>query len=171
MDIIKRRSILTGEAEIINNNNWQIKFVKYKKQKTNCAYVYFILVDDVIKKIGGTKPHHGIKSALRMYQYGMSGNPGQSRFIIYQLILRSLQENKKVEFFSVVCQKTKVVIKGFYSTVEREITSYQETEQLFLKEYKEINQSFPEWNFKENNKKYPKQLAKDYARFKTKISQ
>jgi len=50
------------------------------------ARIYLIVVDGIIKKIGGSSSKGGIKATMSFYVNAMQGSPGRPRFIIHLLI-------------------------------------------------------------------------------------
>ena len=62
------------------------------------ARIYLIVVDGIIKKIGGSSSKGGIKATMSFYVNAMQGSPGRPRFIIHLLIEKEL---KTIDLFEI----------------------------------------------------------------------
>ena len=65
---------------------------------SNAGRVYLMVVDGVIKKIGGSVSKGGIKSTMSFYE-SANGRPSIRSFGIQQLIFEELEAGKAVEIF------------------------------------------------------------------------
>jgi hypothetical protein len=127
--------------------------------------VYLFVIDGIIKKIGGSSGMGGIKSTLSFYTGSMTGSPGKPRFILHLLIRDELKKGRKVEIFMIMSNKAIAPVSGLFDSKEMEIASFKEMEDRCRKDYFLSEQSFPEWNFKENNKSYPDKYAMEQVRY------
>ena len=66
---------------------------------SNAGRVYLMVVDGVIKKIGGSVSKGGIKSTMSFYESANCGRPSIRSFGIQQLIFEELEAGKEVEIF------------------------------------------------------------------------
>ncbi|BCD70752.1 hypothetical protein SNTW_13970 [Helicobacter suis] len=66
----------------------------------NVARVYLIVVDGVVKKIGGSQAQGGIKKTLEIYRDGgVNGRPGIRSFGIWYFLYHSILAGKNIEFY------------------------------------------------------------------------
>ena len=69
--------------------------------KDDSPRIYLLIVNGVIKKIGGSASKGGIKSTMNFYVYSMTGSPGVPRFIIHLLIEEALKNKLTIyDYFS-----------------------------------------------------------------------
>ena len=127
--------------------------------------VYIFVVDSIIKKIGGSSCKGGVKATMSFYISAMTGSPGPSRFIIHSLIAEMLKRGSKVELYMITSPKTKTKVPGLFDYHEVEIASFKEMESFCKKDYYSKEGRYPDWNFQENHKEYPKGLYKLYLSY------
>ncbi|BDR28727.1 hypothetical protein HSHS1_14880 [Helicobacter suis HS1] len=66
----------------------------------NVARVYLIVVDGVVKKIGGSQAQGGIKKTLEIYRDGgVNGRPSIRSFGIWYFLYHSILAGKNIEFY------------------------------------------------------------------------
>jgi len=126
------------------------------------ARIYIIVVNGIIKKIGGSASKGGIKATMSFYINAMQGSPGRPRFIIHLLIERELKNGAKVELYMIRSPKIKTKIPGLFGYKEVEIASYKEMEDLCKSDYYSKEGRYPDWNFQENNEPYPEDLERQF---------
>ncbi|HVT75213.1 MAG TPA: hypothetical protein VHD69_02265 [Candidatus Paceibacterota bacterium] len=128
--------------------------------KDSSGRIYLIVVDGVIKKIGGSQSKGGIKSTLLFYQGGMQGGPSIRTFGIHLLIRRELEQNKKVEIYMITSKKTKTLVKGLFSEDEAEVAAFKDMEDKCKKDYKETEGVYPPWNFQERGEAWAQDILR-----------
>ena len=127
------------------------------------ARIYLIVQKGIIKKIGGSASKGGIKATMNFYISSMTGSPGVPRFIIHLLIEKALISKSKVELFMITSPRTMAKISGLFGYKKVEIASFKEMENLCKSDYYSKEQKYPDWNFQENHKPYPAELAKKHV--------
>lgn len=127
------------------------------------ARIYLIVVDGIIKKIGGSSSKGGIKATMSFYVNAMQGSPGRPRFIIHLLIEKELKKGSIVELYMIRSPKIKARIPGLFRYKKMKIGSYKEMEDLCKSDYYSKESRYPDWNFQENNEPYPSHLAKKHV--------
>jgi len=127
--------------------------------------VYIFVEDGIIKKIGGSQQAGGIKATLSFYENAQQGSPGRPRFILHHLIANSLREGHRVEIYMITSPKITATVKGLFSIRQMKIASFKEMENLCKKEYFDQENKYPDWNFQENRKDYPRELEEKYQRY------
>jgi hypothetical protein len=125
----------------------------------DCARIYLIVVDGIIKKIGGSSSSGGIKATMNFYVNAMTGSPGVPRFVIHLLIERELRAERSVELYIITSPRTMAVINGLLGSREEEIASFKEMENYCKSDYFNVEGQYPDWNFQENHQPYPSDLA------------
>lgn len=133
--------------------------------KSKRGRVYLIVVDGIIKKIGGSSSEGGMKETLTCYQYGMSGRPSNSRFAGCFLIKQCLNNGSVVEIYMTLADETTMSVKGLFTEEVRTINSYKEMEAKFRNDYKAIVGDYPEWNFKERGSALPAEITNAYTNY------
>jgi len=131
--------------------------------------VYFFVVNNKIKKIGGSADKKGIAGTIRLYtDYGRAGS---NRFALHHLIYNELVKENNVEVWMTTSPIVQGKISGLSDIKDGEIAAYMEMEELCKSEYFDSEKKFPEWNFKENGEKTPQIQMQDYAKHITEYSQ
>jgi len=130
--------------------------------KDETPRVYLFVQDGRIKKIGGSSGLGGIKATISFYVTGMQGSPGSSRFITHLLIADALEKGSKMELYMITSPKVPAIVNGLFTSVKMEIASFKEMERLCMKEYKEREEKYPDWDFQENHEPYPVELARKH---------
>ncbi len=143
------------DFEFLENISPEIK-------KDRIGRVYYIVVNNIIKKIGGSASKDGIKSTIKFYTE--FGRANSNRFALHYLIRKELDSNNKVEVWMTTSPKAPGKISGLYSIDNGLVAAYMEMEEKCKNEYKESENKFPDWNFKENNEKTPKEEMQKYAK-------
>lgn len=165
-----KTAIKIGEFVLRRNhpNKIGIKYlpgVEESLLKDDRARVYLFVQDGIIKKIGGSSAKGGIKNTISFYVNAMQGSPGRPRFIIHLLIAQALEKGSKVEVYMITSPKTKAKVNGLFGSTELEIASYIEMEDICKREFYLKEGKYPDWNFKENNTPYPKDLEEEYLNY------
>lgn len=130
--------------------------------KDDSARVYLITQDGIIKKIGGSASKGGIKATMNFYTSAMTGSPGVPRFIAHLLIETALKKGSKLELFMITSPKTLAKVSGLFGYKKLKIASFKEMEDLCKFDYYSIEKKYPDWNFQENHKSYPSELARKH---------
>ena len=102
-----------------------------------------------------------LKSTIKFYTE--FGRANSNRFALHYLIRKELDNNNKVEVWMTTSPKAPGKISGLYSIDDGLVAAYMEMEEKCKSEYKKSENKFPDWNFKENNKKTPKEEMQKYA--------
>ncbi|MBU4299248.1 hypothetical protein KJ636_04350 [Patescibacteria group bacterium] len=136
--------------------------------KNNVGRVYIIVVDRIIKKIGGSQSKGGIKATLSFYQSAMQGGPSLRSYGIHLLITEVLKKDKTVEIYMITSQTVKAAVKGLFSEEKKDTNVFKEMENKCKEDYKKIEGDFPEWNYQERAAPWPKKIHKSYVKFLTK---
>ena len=133
------------------------------------GFVYLIVVNGRIKKIGGSQGKGGIKSTMGFYQDAMQGGPSIRSYGIQLLIKKELDEGKKVEFYVIISKEVKTEIKGLFEKHKEKIVAFKEMEEKCNEDYKSITGKYPEWHFQSRGKgkgyRWPKEVRESYANY------
>uniref|UniRef100_UPI0013CF62AE GIY-YIG nuclease family protein n=1 Tax=Helicobacter suis TaxID=104628 RepID=UPI0013CF62AE len=85
----------------------------------NVARVYLIVVEGVVKKIGGSQAQGGIKKTLEIYRDGgVNGRPSIRSFGIWYFLYHTILTGKKIEFYMIYQDNFKAFIKGLLGVHE-----------------------------------------------------
>lgn len=125
--------------------------------------IYFILVEDEIVKIGCSECKGGMRSTFASYKAGLSGSPSLRTFGIAHLISEELEKNHKVEIYGMWNEPIKVMVKGIFEEHEEEIfPSIKSMEEKCRKDYKQVYNKYPIWNFQENHEQWAEHIQTLY---------
>ncbi len=166
-----KTAIKVGEFELRNDgspNKIKINYLSNLSKnilEDDSPRVYLIVVDGIIKKIGGSASKGGIKATMSFYVNALQGSPGRPRFIIHHLIARELEKGSKVELYMISSPKVKTKIPGLFGYKEIEIASFKEMEDLCKLDYYSVEGKYPDWNFQENNQPYPPDLELKFIKY------
>ncbi|BCZ18139.1 Type II restriction endonuclease [Helicobacter sp. NHP19-003] len=133
----------------------------------NVARVYLIVVDGVIKKIGGSQDKGGIKRTLHIYRDGgVKGRPSIRSFGIWYFLYHTILSGKKIEFYMIYQDNFKADVKGLFSLhgVPEASINYKFLENACLLDHHKMMGDYPEWNVQEQGKDWPSEIKDAHAR-------
>ncbi|TSA85756.1 GIY-YIG nuclease family protein [Helicobacter mehlei] len=133
----------------------------------NIARVYLIVVDGMIKKIGGSQAQGGIKNTLEIYRDGgVKGRPSIRSFGIWYFLYHTILSGKKIEFYMIYQDNFKARVKGLLGLheVPEPSLSYKFLENACLLDYQKVMGCYPEWNVQEQGKDWPSEAKDTHAR-------
>lgn len=138
--------------------------------KKRVGFVYVIVVNGEIKKLGGSQGKGGIKSTMNFYEGAMQGGPSIRSFGIHLLIKKELEEGRKVEFYVIISKEAESEIKGLFERHKEKIVAYKEMEERCNEDYKSIEGKYPEWHFQSRDKgkgyRWPKWVRDAYENYR-----
>lgn len=133
----------------------------------NIARVYLIVVDGVIKKIGGSQAVGGMKSTLEIYRDGgVKGRPSIRSFGVWYFLYHTILSGAKIEFYMIYQENFAKEIKGLFGlkTVQNAYISYKLIEECCVADYLACeNGKHPEWNVQEQGKDWPLEIKNEHA--------
>ncbi|MCX6718458.1 MAG: type II restriction endonuclease [Candidatus Staskawiczbacteria bacterium] len=134
------------------------------------GFVYIIVINKIIKKIGGSQGKGGIKSTMNFYQGAMQGGPSIRSFGIHLLIKKELDEGKKVEFYVIVSKEIKTEIKGLFGSEKGFVVAYKEMEEKCNEDYFSVEHKYPDWHFQSRGRgagyRWPEWVRKSYEKYR-----
>lgn len=148
-----------------HKNKIDIKYLPHVSKDVlndDTARIYLFVVDEIIKKIGGSVSKGGIKATMNFYVSSMTGSPGVPRFVIHLLIAEALKKKSKVELYMITSPKVLANVRGLFGSKKVKIASFKEMEDLCKSDYFSREYRYPDWNFQENHKPFPTKLAKQH---------
>lgn len=157
-------------ADILKNDKKTKKllkcewFINKNLQKLPNSRIYLFVVNDEIKKIGGSSSVGGIKSTISFYESANIGKPSVRSFGVMKRIYEEISNNNKVElyvYFIDNCLLKVLDLQGKEETLEV-YSSFKHTENKMKENYFSIHGKYPEWNFQENNEKW--NMEDDYIK-------
>jgi len=123
--------------------------------------VYLIVINGIIKKIGGSSSRGGIKTTISFYENATQGSPGPVRFVIHQLIGEELEKNNNVEIYMITSPKVEAIVNGLFKSYNIQIASFKEMEDRCKFEYVIFTlEEFLKNNLNTDNKELKKNLNK-----------
>ncbi len=134
------------------------------------GFVYLIVINKKIKKIGGSQGKGGIISTMNFYEGAMQGGPSIRSYGVHLLIEKELEKLKKVEVYVIISKEVKTEIKGLFSTHKGSIVAFKEMEEKCNEDYKKITGEYPEWHFQSRGRgkgyRWPEWVRKSYTRYR-----
>jgi len=143
--------------ELVDENNEKID---NKILKDNAGRIYLIVVDGIIKKIGGSQCRGGIRNTMSFYQGGMQGGPSIRTYGIHILLKEELEKGKKAEIYMITSKRARMIVKGLFDEEELEVSSFKEMENKCKEDYKRIEGDLPPWNFQERGEPWRQDILK-----------
>lgn len=133
----------------------------------NVARVYLIVVDGVIKKIGGSQAVGGIKNTLEIYKDGgVKGRPSIRSFGVWYFLYHTILSGAKIEFYMIYQENFEKEIKGLFGlkNVKNAYISYKLIEECCVADYLACeNGKHPDWNVQEQGKDWPLEIKNKHA--------
>lgn len=133
----------------------------------NVARVYLIVVDGVIKKIGGSQAVGGIKSTLQIYQdSGVKGRPSIRSFGVWYFLYHTILSGAKIEFYMIYQENFEKEIKGLFGlkNVKNAYISYKLIEECCVADYLACEGGkHPDWNVQEQGKDWSDDIKNQHA--------
>lgn len=140
---------------------WENEVSNLIKQEN--GRIYFIIVDNQIKKIGCSECKGGMKTTFSFYKGGLGGSPSLRTFGIHHLIFDELNQNRNVELYGMWNKPINVKVQGLFGEEEQEIfPAIRSMEDKCRLEYKEVYGRYPDWNFQENAEQWPSNIQDKY---------
>ena len=137
-------------------------------RKRYLGWVYLIVVNGIIYKIGQSSAKSGINGTLSFYMSAGFDDPGQNRFVINALIRRELDKGHIVEFYGLYQEPVMVEVQGFFTTTHEEMISAKGLETACVSDYLSVEGEYPVWNYQEAGIPVPNDLALLFGEYKTK---
>lgn len=133
----------------------------------NVARVYLIVVDNVIKKIGGSQAQGGMKTTLQIYQDGgVKGRPSIRSFGVWYFLYHTILTGAKIEIYMIYQENFQKEIKGLFgfNTVKNAYISYKLIEECCIKDFLQTEHNkFPDWNVQEQGLDWPDDIKQEHA--------
>lgn len=145
---------------------WKIHWLYPKSEiKKDNARIYFIVVNDQIMKIGASESKGGIVSTFSFYENSLRGSPSLRSFGVHYLITNELMDNNKVQISCKWYDKVKLetpILGLLTNKINYVYPSIKQIEKLHINEFYDIYGFYPEWNFQEQGKMFPKYIRDLY---------
>lgn len=142
--------------------------------KKRVGFVYLIVINGKIKKIGGSQGKGGIKSTMSFYEGAMQGGPSIRSYGIHLLIKKELDRGEKVEFYVIVSSGIKTEIKGLFGSERGTVVAFKEMEEKCNEDYKSVTKKYPEWHFQSRGRgksyRWPEWIRRSYEKYRSKYA-
>ena len=138
--------------------------------KSNAGRVYLLVVDGLIKKIGGSVGKGGIKTTMSFYVSGNTGRPSIRSFGINTLIHEALGDGKDVEVYIIQSEQVLAPVKGLFGTERSLVSAFKEMEDKCLSDYVAFTGSYPDWNYQEQAKPWEQYIQEGHAQIMTRTA-
>ena len=113
--------------------------------------VYAIVVDGVIKKIGGSQDKGGIQGTIGWYLNGWAKGNSERTYCTWNFFRKNLEDGKKVEIWCVWAPLVTVTIPTMSSEMTKEMpVDYHTIEKAFNDEYFQVEGCHPTLNMQES---------------------
>ena len=131
--------------------------------KDNSGRVYLLVVNDVIKKIGGSVSKGGIKSTMSFYESGNCGRPSIRSYGINQLIFEELCLGNMVEVYMIQSEMVIAPVTGLFGKSDMNISAFKEMEEQCVSDYVAQTGGFPDWNYQEAGKPWEDYIQEQHC--------
>jgi hypothetical protein len=121
----------------------------------NAGRVYFLTIDGIIVKIGGSQCKGGIKGTIGWYLNGFAPKNSPRTYCVWNYMYQALNEGKSVEFYfisSKIITETIPTMNGFIQT--QIPLDYHQIEHACVNEYVAIEGTHPFLNMQESGGKW-----------------
>lgn len=133
------------------------------------GFVYLIVINKKIKKIGGSQGKGGIKSTMNFYEGAMQGGPSIRSYGIHLLVEEELKKRKKVEIYVIVSKEITTEIKGLFGVHKEKVVAFKEMEERCNEDYKSRTKKYPDWHFQSRGRgkgyRWPEWVRQSYAKY------
>ncbi len=133
--------------------------------KDDAGRVYLLVVNEEIKKIGGSQCKGGIKTTMGSYLSGNTGRPSTRTFGINYLIEKHLSDGDKVKVYMINSEQVKTSVSGLFEKSEMLISAFKEMEDKCKEDYKKIENKYPDWNYKESDRPWENNIQIAHSNF------
>lgn len=131
------------------------KKITKEQLRNNTGRVYFLTVDGVIEKIGGSQSKGGIQATIAAYLAGFSKGMSPRSYCGWNFCRKNILAGKKVEFYFILAPMTTARIPSMSTWKEVEIaTDFHQIETACVEEYKSKEGKFPYLNMQESGKRW-----------------
>jgi len=148
-----------------SKGKWKLDYKCSKElQKQENGRIYFIVINEIIYKIGSSACEGGIKTTFAFYEGGLGGSPSIRTFGIHVLIQKELNAGNIIQIYALFIEPINIQISGISSV--KEVVTYPDIkvlEDLCREDYKLIYGKYPCWNFQENAEKWPEEINTAYV--------
>ena len=126
--------------------------------------VYLLVVNNTIKKIGGSVSKGGIKATMSFYSGGTTGRPSIRSFGICTLIERELLEGNRCEIYMIQSEQVMAPVSGLFGTRDHLVSAFKEMESQCVSDYLKIEGTYPDWNYQEAGKPWEAYIQEGHAK-------
>lgn len=169
-EIVESNGTYSGTKHVLYSSPLGIIFdanFPQKLKRKHVSLVYIFCVEGEIFKIGQSSTASGISGCLNFYLKAGMDDPGINRFAINWLMREKLKEGKKVEVYMIYMDPIIVEVPGLFSPEEMIVpVSAKGMEENCLKQYKGIENKFPEWNYQESGTSLPSEIHVAFGQYK-----
>ena len=93
------------------------------------------------------------------YCSGNGGRPSDRTFGVNYLIEAALRRGSKVEVYTQWLSPKKIEVPTINKKIKIDVCfSYKPMEERCIQDYKKLHNRFPEWNFQEDGREWPKHI-------------
>lgn len=123
--------------------------------RSNVGRVYFLTVDGVIKKIGGSQCKGGIQGTIAAYLGGYAPGMSPRSYCGWNYIRQHVINASEVEFYFILAPMTKALIPGMSTYREVHIpVDFHQIENACVQEFLQHESQYPELNVQESGRKW-----------------
>lgn len=151
-----------GDVELVSLQEKKLKLntntatADKNELKSDVGRVYFLTVNGMIKKIGGSQCKGGIVATIAPYLGGFALGMSPRSYCGWNYIRQQLLEGNKVEFYFILAPSTRAKIPTMNDYKEIIIpVDFHQIEHACVQEFKQQEQNqYPELNVQESGKKW-----------------
>jgi hypothetical protein len=130
------------------------------------GWVYLIVVDGEIYKIGQSSASNGIEGTLSFYMSAGFDDAGINRFAINWMIRDEMDKGHKVQFYGIYQEPVVIETKGLFSTGHHKMISAKGMEAQAISDYVASEGAYPVWNYQESGNILDADISKAFGQYK-----
>ena len=153
-------AVRVGEVVLSTTHNLKLAFIPdpaiTKDQLKNpTGRVYFLTVDGIVKKIGGSQSKDGIQGTIAAYLGGFAQGMSPRSYCGWNFCRQQIQAGHKVEFWMILAPMTRATIPTMSGHIDVDIAvDFHQIESACVEEYVEKEGKYPELNIQESGRKW-----------------
>lgn len=168
-EVVVSDKAYTGTRHVMWDHKVEMKWDEAITREFRTSYlgwVYIIVVDGEIYKIGQSSASNGIEGTLSFYMSAGFDDPGINRFAINWMIRDEMDKGHKVEFYGIYQEPVVIETKGLFTTGHYEMISAKGMEAQAISDYVDSEGVYPVWNYQESGNTLDTEISKAFGQYK-----
>jgi hypothetical protein len=168
--IVKSTKKYSGKKHVFHEYALQLDYdsnFPSHLRKKHLSIAYIFAVNKIIKKIGQTSGKNGIDGCINFYARSGQDDPGINRFAVNWVIREELEKGNQVDVYMIYMDLIEVSVPGLFrhETIFTPVSA-KGIEEVCMRQYKEVEKSYPDWNYQESDTKLPHYIHEAYGQYR-----